>query len=351
MKDKKKFFIIIGIVTLLLALIITCILLKKKTSKIEEITITFNVDGGTAVDNMKIKKGTEIKLPKTVKDGYKFIGWYIDEKKLEDKITLNEDKTITAKWEQIPEDAKTFTITFNSNGGTSVDKLTVECDKELTLPANPKKEGYTFISWVDQYETPILDQALLTCEDVTLYANWEKIEEKKYTCPDGYSLDGTKCTMTKNSSSTCTNGTKEDGDRCIKISDYTQGERTCPTITIEGHDYQGTKVEAGTTFCYYAPVTAYTTQETCEAISNGLSIDSDGHYDWRGNKCYKAALTNYKTTCSSGYEYYTSDDILNKFGGHNNGGCYRNVDKTKYCEEGYALTGEKCVKTIDATLN
>ena len=23
------------------------------------------------------------------------------------------------------------------------------------------------------------------------------------------------------------------------------------------------------------------------------SIDKDGHYDWRGNKCYKAALTNY----------------------------------------------------------
>ncbi len=355
MKDKKKLFIIIGIVVLLLALIITCVLLKKKPSKVEEITITFNVDGGTAVDNMKIKKGTEIELPKTVKDGYNFMGWYIDEEKLEDKITLNEDKTITAKWEQIPEDAQTFTITFNSNGGTSIDKLTVECDKELTLPANPKKEGYTFISWVDQHETPILDKALLTCEDVTLYANWEKVEEKKeekkYTCPDGYSLDGTKCTKTKNSSSTCPSGTKEDGDKCIKISDYTQGERTCPTITIEGHDYQGTKVEAGTTFCYYAPVTSYTTQETCEAISNGLSIDKDGHYDWRGNKCYKAALTNYKTTCSGGYEYYTSDDILNKFGGHNNGGCYRNVGKTKYCEEGYALTGDKCVKTIDATLN
>ena len=173
MKNKKLIPIILGL-TLLIGIITTYILLKKEPTKIKDLTITFNVDGGSKVEDIKIEKGTEIELPKTVKDGYNFMGWYIGEEKLEDKITLNEDTIITAKWEQIIEETKTYTITFNSNGGTSIDKLIVECDKELTLPANPTKEGYTFISWVDQHETPILDKALLTCEDVTLYANWEK---------------------------------------------------------------------------------------------------------------------------------------------------------------------------------
>ena len=97
MKDKKKLFIIIGVAVLLLALIITCVLLKKKPTKIDEITITFNVDGGTTVENIKIKKGTEIKLPKTVKDGYNFMGWYIGEEKQDDKITLDKDTTLKEK--------------------------------------------------------------------------------------------------------------------------------------------------------------------------------------------------------------------------------------------------------------
>lgn len=345
MKNKKLILIIVGII-LLIGIITTCILLKKKPVKIEEITITFNVDGGKKVDNMKVKKGTEIELPKTVKEGYNFMGWYLDDEKLEEKITLDKDTTINAKWEKISEDAKTFTITFNSNGGTKVDKLTVECDKELILPSNPTKEGYTFISWVDKNETPILDKALLACEDLTLYANWERKEEK-YTCPEGYSLEGTKCTITKTPSEVCPSGTKEDGDKCIKISDYTQGERTCPRKSYEGHDYDGVKIEAGTTFCYYAPVNAYTTKESCEAAA------PSNPYVWyaAGNQCYKGRTQDYVTSCPSGYEYYSSADFLNKFGGHNNGGCYRNVDKTKYCDEGYTLTNNKCIKTIDATVN
>ena len=171
-----------------------------------------------------------------------------------------------------------------------------------------------------------------------------------YSCPDGYQLDGTKCTSTKDATYNCPTGTKEDGDKCVKATEKEDGTRVCPTISIEGHDYQGTKVDAGTTFCYYAPVTAYTTQEACEAISNGLSIDSDGHYDWRGGKCYKAALVNYKTTCSSGYTYYTKDAIQ-ALGIHDGGGCYKTYSKEAKCESGYTLTNNKCVKTIDATAN
>ena len=56
--------------------------------------------------------------------------------------------------------------------------MTVDCDTELELPTAPTKTGYNFVSWVDKNDTPILDGALLTCSDITLYANWEKVTEK-----------------------------------------------------------------------------------------------------------------------------------------------------------------------------
>lgn len=378
MKDKKKLFIIIGAVLLLLALIITCVLLKKKPTKTEEIIITFNVDGGeiteniklkngkedttinadteTTIQNVKAKKGTEITLPKAIKDGFNFMGWYIGEDKQGDKVTLDKDTIITAKWEQIPEDAKTFTVTFNSNGGTSVDKLTVECDKELTLPANPKKEGYTFISWVDQNERPILDQALLTCEDITLYANWEKEEkkeekketvqeqpkEKKYTCPDGYELkDDNKCVSIKSPESYCPGGTKysEKANVCYRYI------REVESITCKNGGYY--YAANGTEFCGYEELASYTGNPTMCQQAGGTYVQSNSH-------CFKRieqGTANLQYECSGRMQYKTQNDL----GGNAKSGCYDITTKKFGCEtvgEGYSMnyTLNKCVKTIDATL-
>ena len=382
MKDKKKLFIIIGVAVLLLALIITCVLLKKKSPKAEEIIITFNVDGGsiteniklkngkedttinadseTTIQNVKAKKGTEITLPKAVKDGFNFMGWYIGEEKQGDKATLDKDTIITAKWEQIPEDAKTFTVTFNSNGGTSVDKLTVECDKELTLPANPKKEGYTFISWVDQNERPILDQALLTCEDITLYANWEKEEkkeekkettqveqpkEKKYICPEGYELkDNNKCISTKKPESYCPEGytnSAKDSTVCYKY------EKEPDKTSCKNSGYYYT--DNGNKFCGYEELASYTGNRTMCQQAGGTYVQSNSH-------CFKrieqGTSSNLQYECYNLTYYRTADD----FGNNAKAGCYSLTQKDYGCKnagEGYSInhTTGKCVKTIDATLN
>jgi uncharacterized protein YxeA len=176
----------------------------------------------------------------------------------------------------------------------------------------------------------------------------KKSEEpkKNYTCPDGYKLEGTNCTLTKDATATCPDGTKMDGELCVKLTDYNKGERTCPRKSYEGHEYDGLKVEAGTTFCYYAPVDAYKTKEACEAAA------PSNPYVWYngGSKCYKGRTQEYTTTCSGDYKYYTSADILNKFGGHNNGGCHKTSKVTYKCDNGFTLKDKKCIKTEAATL-
>ena len=66
-----------------------------------------------------------------------------------------------------------ITITFDTNGGSKIDSITIGKDTELTLPKEPTRDGYVFKGWVDKNETPIYNKVLLA-EDTTLYAVWEK---------------------------------------------------------------------------------------------------------------------------------------------------------------------------------
>lgn len=89
----------------------TCIVTVKKPSggntgsgtvSTKEYTLTFDANGGSAVDSLEAKQGTKVSLDKYVseKTGYKFDGWYSDKEltKKVTEITLNRDTTVYAKW-------------------------------------------------------------------------------------------------------------------------------------------------------------------------------------------------------------------------------------------------------------
>ena len=71
-----------------------------------------------------------------------------------------------------------ITITFDTKGGSKINSITINKDTELILPKDPTRNGYVFKGWVDKNETPIYNKVLLA-ENTTLYAIWEKVENKK----------------------------------------------------------------------------------------------------------------------------------------------------------------------------
>ncbi len=52
--------------------------------------------------------------------------------------------------------AETFTVAFDTDGGSAIASLTVEKGKEIECPAEPEKSGYRFDGWYkDQDRTEL----------------------------------------------------------------------------------------------------------------------------------------------------------------------------------------------------
>ena len=107
---------------------------------INQYTITFDTDGGSAIDPITQDYGTTINAPAApTKTGYTFTGW---EPELPATMPA-ENLTVTAQWT-----IDQYTITYDLDGGTAEgnpDTYTVETDA-FTLK-NPTRPGYTFTGW------------------------------------------------------------------------------------------------------------------------------------------------------------------------------------------------------------
>lgn len=137
-------------------------------------SITFVVNGGVEIDKVYGNIETPITLPTTTKDGYIFGGWYMNEDlttQVEDPITLKENITVYAKWTEVQK----HTVTFITNGGSSVEDVRVEPGTRITLPT-PTRTDYNFMGWY--YNSSFTNEAespLVVSKDITLYAKWEAI--------------------------------------------------------------------------------------------------------------------------------------------------------------------------------
>jgi uncharacterized repeat protein (TIGR02543 family) len=132
---------------------------------INQYTITFDSNQGTDVASITQDYNTEVTAPNDpTRIGYTFSGWFSDVR-LENAYTFTtlpaENITLYAKWT-----INQYTITFDTDGGTTINAITQDYDTEVTGPSNPTKEGYTFNGW--SLEIP----SRIPSEDMTITALW-----------------------------------------------------------------------------------------------------------------------------------------------------------------------------------
>ncbi|QOS81642.1 InlB B-repeat-containing protein [Paenibacillus sp. JNUCC31] len=137
-------------------------------------TVNFDSNGGTVVADQTVQYGELATAPDDpIKAGHTFAGWY-HEPELSTPFDLNtasivQDTTLYAKWAP-----NTYTVTFNTLGGSAVSDAAVEYEKKLSAPASPSRSGYTFAGWYTDPElkTPFNFAQTVITADLTLYAKW-----------------------------------------------------------------------------------------------------------------------------------------------------------------------------------
>ena len=126
-------------------------------------TITFDTGGGSAIAPITQDYGTQITAPADpTREGYTFIGW---DKAIPATMPA-EDLTVTAQWR-----INQYTIAFDTGGGSAIAPITQDYGTQITAPADPTREGYTFIGW---------DKAIpatMPAESITITAQWKDSEK------------------------------------------------------------------------------------------------------------------------------------------------------------------------------
>ena len=139
--------------------------------------------------------GTATALVSPTKTGYTFGGWYTTSACTGDAITsvgataYSADFTLYAKWT-----INSYTITFNSNGGSAVASITQNYGTAVVAPANPTKTGYTFAGW-----DPAVPSTM-PASNTTCVAQWTADTYTVTLDRNSGTTGATSVTMTYNSS-------------------------------------------------------------------------------------------------------------------------------------------------------
>lgn len=226
----------------LIIILISVFILSSCTKELTNYNVTFDSNGGTALESITINEDTSLVLPTDpTKEGYTFEGWYYEEDldtSFNKNDSINEDVTFYAKWTPIKTimefldydgtllqtntydygteltvddspsvdyregysfsgwdtefpvtvdgtmksiiavyEINQYTVTFDSNGGSSVDSITDDYNEVIEMPEFPVLEGYTFIAWYKDIDlTKVYVFSTVEAKDITLYAKWEIVD-------------------------------------------------------------------------------------------------------------------------------------------------------------------------------
>ncbi|OME91200.1 InlB B-repeat-containing protein [Paenibacillus sp. FSL K6-1122] len=243
-------------------------------------TISFESNEGSVVDAQTVNEGVKAMAPAPpTKDGYVFSGWYSDSELMNaynfTTMVVTGDLTLYAKWTvYVP---ITYTVTFESNGGSLVTEQTVNEGAVATAPGAPMLEGYTFDGWYSDSELMIpygFTEGVIA--NVMLYGKWTK---NSYTV-----------SFNSNNGSSVSSQSVSEGDTAV-VPD---------APTRAGHVFEGWYSDAGLneSYSFMTPVmnnltlyAKWTAIYTVTFNSNGGSLVAEQNMQTGGNATEPAVPT------------------------------------------------------------
>lgn len=146
--------------------------------KANSYTVTFDANGGTTPTASKSVTYDNIygTLPVATKTGYSLKGWFTaktggTQVTADTEVTITSAQTLYAQWT-----ANTYTVKFNSQGGSTVADKTVTYDSTYGTLSTPTRDGYKFLGWFTATSggTQVTaDTKVAITATQTLYAHWQ----------------------------------------------------------------------------------------------------------------------------------------------------------------------------------
>lgn len=136
--------------------------------------VVFNTNGGKPlVQTQKVHYGDKATIPnpEPSKIGYTFINWIKNGETLPYNFDnpVTESFTLNATYEE-----KYFTVSFESNGGSTISSKRIQEGNTVEVPINPTKNGHTFMGWFSDINlTNQFDFSSPIMNNLTLYAKWK----------------------------------------------------------------------------------------------------------------------------------------------------------------------------------
>lgn len=141
----------------------------------DTITVMFDTQGGSSVDNVTIKMGQIVNLPLTNRVGYDLVGWYTDEDykyKYDSSVVLVQSIILYAKWEK---NEVNYSLKFDTRGGETISTKLYLNGTFIDVDAlpTPTKQDDTFLYWCTDKDCKyaLMDDFYIK-SDVTLYAKY-----------------------------------------------------------------------------------------------------------------------------------------------------------------------------------
>ena len=165
--------------------------------------VQMDSNGGSFIDAIEVVFNAtygELEIPS--RDGYEYLGWFTDRSGGSPIVELSSvmipaNHTLFAHW-----DPNEYTVSFNSQEGSSVSPKTVTYDGTYGTLASPTRDGYTFDGWYTEASGGVQinsESTVKILENTTLYAKWAIIEydityslangENHSSNPDSYNTE------------------------------------------------------------------------------------------------------------------------------------------------------------------
>ncbi|MBQ7373096.1 MAG: InlB B-repeat-containing protein [Clostridia bacterium] len=146
-------------------------------------TVLFLDYDGFPFKNEIVEENQKVYKPENPqKRGYEFLYWSLGGKEYDFSLPIKSDLVLTSVWKET--EKQTYTVTFDSRGGSLVSEQTVEYGKTALEPNSPSKDDYVFDGWLLNGKKFNFDT--LITKDINLVASWVE----KVVCTVNFYSDG-----------------------------------------------------------------------------------------------------------------------------------------------------------------